>query len=539
MAAILGKDAQIKEIVKCGKDPIYFIRTYTKIQHPMKGTIPFDTYPFQDDCVKSFEDHRFNIVLKSRQLGLSTIVAAYAVWLAIFRKDKNILIIATKLSVATNMMKKIKVIFQNLPKWIVMPAVTGDTKQSIEFSNGSVIKAVPTSPDAGRSEALSLLIVDEAAFVRDFDTIWTGIYPTLSTGGRAVILSTPNGAKGQYHQLYIESESGLNSFNHIKLPWDVHPDRDETWFKSETRNMNKKQIAQELLCDFQASGDTFVNIDQIELVRQWLCPPKVRMGIDMNVWVWDLPLNEHKYIMGADTARGDGHDFSTFHIIDTDTSKVVAEYKGRTRPDQFGELINEFGRMYVNALIVAENNSYGYATIMKLKELKYPKIYSDKQKSDVYIGGYVPTDDNETMGFATTSKTRTQILTKLEELIRNSQLIIPSTRFHDELKTFIWHNGKAQAERGKHDDLIMSLALAAWVFDTSTVHGSSAGALNAAMLAGMSSSRRTFDQVPNSGNEISKHENYAFPFLGTPNSTDVVGRHEYSKRFQKQFGWMM
>lgn len=537
--AILSKDAQIKEIIRCGKDPTYFIKTYTKIQHPMKGTIPFATYKFQDDCVEAFEDHRFNIVLKSRQLGLSTIVAAYAMWLALFRKDKNILIIATKLDTALNMMKKIKIIFQNLPKWIVIPEIVSETRQVIQFSNGSVIKAIPTSEDAGRSEALSLLIIDEAAFVRDFDTIWTGIYPTLSTGGRAIILSTPNGAKGQYHDLYIKAELGENDFNPIRLPWNVHPERDEQWFEKETRAMNRRQIAQELLCDFLASGDTFVHVDQIELVREWLADPIMRGGHDMNVWIWQAPMSMHKYIMGADTARGDSQDYSTFHVLDTETGEVVAEYKGRLRPDQFGELVDRYGRMYNNALLVVENNSYGYSTLMKLKDLGYPRIFSDKQRGPVYIGDYIQTEDVDNLGMTTSSKTRPQLLTKLEEVIRNKQIRIRSRRFHDEMKTFVWHNGKAQAEKGKHDDLIMSLALTTWVFDTSELYSGHSQALNAAMLAGMSSSRRTFDQVPNSGNEVSKHETYSFPFIGTPTSTDVIAKNEYAKRFQRQFGWMM
>lgn len=539
MASPLSKDAQIREIIKCGRDPIYFIKTYTKIQHPMKGTIPFDTYPFQDDCVKAFEDNRFNIVLKSRQLGLSTIVGAYAVWLALFRKDKNILVIATKLDTALNMMKKVKTIFQNLPKWIVIPEIVSETRQAIQFSNGSSLKAIPTSEDAGRSEALSLLIIDEAAFVRDFDNIWTGIYPTLSTGGRAIILSTPNGAKGQYHDLYVKAELNENAFNPIRLLWNVHPERDQAWFDSETKNMSKKQIAQELLCDFLASGDTFVNIDQIELVRDWLADPMMRGGADMNVWMWQIPLAAHKYILGADTARGDGHDYSTFHILDMECGEIVAEYKGRLRPDQFGELIDKYGKMYNNALVVAENNSYGYSTLMKLSELEYPRIFSDKQRSTVYLGDYTPSNEIENLGFTTNSKTRPLLLTKLEEVIRNKQVFIRSRRFHDELKTFVWHNGKAQAERGKHDDLIMSLALTVWVFDTSDTHGGTAAALNAAMLAAMSSSRRTLDQVPNSGNEVSKHENYAFPYIGTPTSVDIVSRNEYAQRFKRQFGWMM
>ena len=202
------KQRQIKEIIKCGKNPTYFFNKYVKIQHPIKGAIPFKTFDFQDTCVEAFEEHRFNIVLKSRQLGLSTISAAYAAWLAIFHKDKNILVIATKLSVAQNFIRKVKFVINSMPKWLLIPQIVNNNKQALEFSNGSTIKAVPTSEDAGRSEALTLLIVDEAAFVRNFDTLWTGLYPTLSTGGRAIVLSTPNGVGGQYYDLWKQAEVG-------------------------------------------------------------------------------------------------------------------------------------------------------------------------------------------------------------------------------------------------------------------------------------------------------------------------------------------
>ena len=206
----LTKNEIVKELVKCGKDPAYFINRYVQIQHPIKGRIPFHTFPFQDDCLTDFNDHRFNIVVKSRQLGLSTLTAAYAVWLALFRKDKTILVIATKLAVAQNFIKKVKIALASVPKWMWITEVTARNTQAVEFSNGSMIKAVPTSDDAGRSEALSLLIVDEAAFIRNFDELWKGLYPTLSTGGRAIIVSTPNGTGGQYYELYHKAAAKEN-----------------------------------------------------------------------------------------------------------------------------------------------------------------------------------------------------------------------------------------------------------------------------------------------------------------------------------------
>jgi hypothetical protein len=492
-----NKTKQVQEIIRCGKDPVYFFNTYVKIQHPTKGLLSFKTYPFQDDCVKDFIDHRFNIVVKSRQLGLSTLTAAYAVWLALFQKDKNILIIATKLQVAQNFIKKTKTILRNLPPWLVLPQVVADNKQFVEFSHGSSIKAVPTSDDAGRSESLSLLIVDEAAFVRNFDELWTGLYPTLSTGGRAIILSTPNGVGGQYYKLYKEAESGVNEFNPIKLNWDVHPERDQSWFDKETRNMSSRQVAQELLCDFASSGETFLGDDELKWVYANIKTPIDRKGLDRNVWIWRYPLAESKYLISADVARGDGKDYSTFHVIDLGVGDVVAEYRGKIAPDRFGDLLYEFGMLYNKALLCPENNTYGYATIIKLRDLNYPRMYYQKSNA-VYIGDYIPPGETETAGFNTSGKTRGLILTKLEELLRNKQLVTYSSRFYDELKTFVWQDNRVSAMKGENDDLVMSLAIGSWLYDASAEHSRDSGAINRAMLAGMAVNANHFNGASNS-----------------------------------------
>ena len=494
--AKLTKKAQVAEIIRCGKDPNYFFKSYVKIQHPTRGLIPFEMFPFQEECVEDFNEHRFNIVLKSRQLGLSTLVAAYSVWMAIFKKEKNILIIATKLKVAQNFIIKVKTMIKSLPKWLLLPEIVSNNKQEIMFSHGSQIKAIPTSEDAGRSEALSLLIVDEAAFVRNFDTIWTGIYPTISTGGNVIILSTPNGVGGQYHKLYTEAEAGVNEFNPIKIMWDAHPERGEEWFARTTANMSKRQIAQEYLCDFAVSGETYLDTVTIEWLSSIVTPPKMREGPDNNVWIWKQPLSENEYVISADVARGDAKDYSTFHIIDVSNSEVVAEYKGKIRPDKFAELINEYGIKYNKALVCPENNSYGYATILKLQELNYPRLYYRRRKG-VYIGGYVPQQTPDVAGFNTNGKTRGTILTKLEEVLRNKQLAVYSSRFYEELKVFaVNSNGKASARRGYNDDLVMSLAIGTWLFDASSDYSKNTKALNEAMLSAMSRKATPYSDTP-------------------------------------------
>ena len=190
---MLSREQTVKEIIKCGKDANYFIENYVRISHPERGPITFHTYPFQKELLRDFVDYRFNIILKARQLGISTVTAAYAAWLILFHREKNITVVATKLSTAGNLVKKVKFMIKNLPSWLQIADISIDNRNSFELSNGSQIKASSKSGDAGRSEALSLLIVDEAAHVEGLDELWKGLYPTLSTGGRCIALSTPNG----------------------------------------------------------------------------------------------------------------------------------------------------------------------------------------------------------------------------------------------------------------------------------------------------------------------------------------------------------
>ena len=467
MASLKSKQGQIAEIVKCGKDPVYFMNKYLKIQHPMRGLIPFKTYPFQNDCVTEFNDYRFNIVLKSRQLGLSTLVAAYAVWQAVFYKEKNILIIATKLAVAQNFIRKVKTYLKSMPKWLLVPVITANNKQQVEFSNGSQIKAVPTSEDAGRSEALSLLIVDEAAFVRNFDELWMGLYPTLSTGGRAILLSTPNGVGGQYHEIYTKADRKENEFNPIKLMWDVHPERDDEWFNKETKNMSQKQVAQELLCDFASSGDTFLTNDILEKIRITTRNPIEKSGPENNVWYWEYPLEGVNYILSADIARGDSGDYSTFHIINTHNMSVSVEYKGKIPPDQFAILVYDVAKRFNNAMVCPENNAYGYTMLIKLGDLAYKNLYFSSEK-EKYKYLYGEGQNLGKAGFTTSKESRDKILANFEEALRNGRIKTYSNRLYSELKTFIWNGKKITAMKGYNDDLIMSLAIGSWLADSNS-----------------------------------------------------------------------
>ena len=490
MANALTKEEILKEVIKAGKDPVYFTSNYCRISHPQKGLIPFKAYGYQNDLLNDFNDYRFNIILKARQLGISTITAAYVAWLMLFYRDKNILVIATKLQTATNLVKKVKAIIKHLPDWMRISEIIVDNRTSFELSNGSQIKGSSTSSDAGRSEALSLLVVDEAAHVEKLDELWTALYPTLSTGGRCIALSTPNGVGNWFHQSCVEAEAGTNDFYMTTLMWDEHPDRDKAWFEKETKNMSKRQIAQELECNFNVSGETVVHPDDIQWYLEKARAPQYRTGFDRNYWIWKKYDDQKTYLIVADVARGDGKDNSAFHVFDLESLEVIAEYVGKPTPDDFADILFDVAGEYGNPMLVIENNNIGYAVLKKLLDKEYPNIYHSAKGDHRYVDPITAQwQSNVVPGFTTSSKTRPLIVAKMEEFMRNKLVNINSNRLLSEIKTFIWKGGRPQAMRSYNDDLVMSFAIGCWVRDTVIVESQKNVEYNKQFLSSISTSR--------------------------------------------------
>jgi len=522
MAYQLTKEKIVKEVVKSGKKPVYFINTYCKIPHPGKGLIPFKTFDFQADLVDDLALHRFIVVLKARQLGISTITAAYVAWLVLFHRDKNVLIVATKLQTAANLVKKVKTILKNLPPWLKIADFNVDNKNSIELTNGSQVKASSTSGDAGRSEALSLLVIDEAAHIDGLDELWTGLYPTISTGGRCIAISTPNGVGDWFHETYVGAESGENEFLPVNLPWDVHPDRDEEWFKTETKNMSRRQIAQEYECNFNTSGDTVIHPDDIMRIKEKLAEPKYRVGFDRNTWIWEEAQEGHSYLLVADVARGDGADSSTFHVFKLQTMEIVAEYKGKPTSDLFAEILYTTGLEYKEAMLVVENNNVGFHVLEKLLEKGYKNVYHSKKGSHEYVEQHAALGDSSVIpGFTTSLKTRPLIIAKFEEFIRNKVLTIYSKRLANELDTFIWKNGRPEAQRGYNDDLVMAAAIGCWVRDTAIVENQRDVEYKKAFLNSITTSRTNLDTRAPGQYKASLRESF-----------------EEQQKLRKQFSWI-
>jgi hypothetical protein len=475
-----------EEYLKCASNPAHFMRKYCYIQHPQRGRVLFNLYPFQDKVLNLWKDNPYDIILKSRQLGISTLVAGYSLWLMLFQQDKNILCIATKQETAKNMVTKVKFMFENLPSWLKITAEENN-KLTLRLSNGSQVKAVSAAGDAGRSEAVSLLIIDEAAFIDGIGEIWASAQQTLATGGGAIVLSTPYGTGNWFHQTWVKAEAGENQFLPIKLPWFVHPERDEAWRKRQDELLgDPRMAAQECDCDFSTSGDVVFYPEYIDFIAQtYIKDPLERRGVDHNLWIWEPADYSRSYIVVADVARGDGKDFSAFHIIDVETNTQVGEYKGQLSPREFGYLLVAIATEYNEALLVIENANIGWSTIEAVQERGYRNLYhspkSDTTNADSYLDKF---DDPSKMtpGFTMSLKTRPLVISKFREYIGDKSVIIQSKRLLEEMKVFIWRNGRPEAQSGYNDDLVMSFGTAMYIRDTALKFKTQGMDLTRAML---------------------------------------------------------
>ena len=459
-----------QEYLKCASDPIHFMKKYCFIQHPQRGRIQFALYPFQEKVLKLFRDNPYSIVLKSRQLGLSTLSAGYSLWMMTFHKDKNILCIATKQETAKNMVTKVKFMYENLPSWLKINAAENN-KLNLRLDNGSQIKATSASSDAGRSEAVSLLLIDEAAFIENIGEIWASAQQTLATGGGCIALSTPYGTGNWFHQTWARAEAAENDFLPIKLPWFVHPERDEAWRTKQDELLgDPRMAAQECDCDFSTSGDIVFYAEYMEYYeKSFIKDPLERRGIDQNLWVWETPDYTRSYIVVADVSRGDGKDYSAFHVIDTESNVQVAEYKGQINTKDYGHLLVGIASEYNEAMLVIENANVGWATIQVAIDRNYQNLYyspkSDQPNVNSYFDKY---QDHSRMvpGFTMSSRTRPMVIGKFQEYISDRGVTIQSKRLIEEMKTFIWRNGRPEAQSGYNDDLVMAFGIAMYIRDT-------------------------------------------------------------------------
>ena len=332
---------------------------------------------------------------------------------------------------------------------------------------------------------MSLLIIDEAAFIKNLDELWVGLLPTVTAGGNIIVLSTPNGVGNKFHNLWVDSEAGDNDFKRNRLMWWVHPERikdlmddperpgfkTSSWYKNEVKktNMSSKEVAQELECEFNASGDTFLSNEHIEMLEKSSLPPVNFGHWDRNMHIWWPPRKEARYFISADVARGDGRDNSTFDVWDIETMEQCAEYCGKLPVEEFAQLLMKTGKEYNTALLVVENNNIGMACLEHIRIAPYENVYysvKGGEGGEAVHSSWGPAKKDCVIGFTMSQKLRPLIFSKFEEFLRNRSIRLHSKRLAQETRTIVWENGKPQAMRGYNDDLMIAAALGCWIKDT-------------------------------------------------------------------------
>lgn len=467
---------QIEEIIKCTNSFIYFCIKYAKVDHPIFGTVPFIPYTYQRRVVDCFNNERFNIMSKFRQGGLTTLSVIWATWRCLFKTSQRIMVVSKSDREAVVAGMIADTVLKNLPEWL-RPKFS-DAKHEKEFHDTSSVLWFYTIK-AARGKAITILIIDEAAFIPNMTDEWRAIYPVVSTGGAAIVISTVWGMANWYYNIYKEAEAGKNPFNIIELDYWEHPlYNNPKWIKDTYEVLGEKGWKQEIERNFLGSGDNWINsliigslIDSTREsypVRQKFHKWKSEGNLRRTDWdegaallVWREPIPHHEYIIGVDCAEGVGEtgDHSAFQIIDQSTLEQCAEFYSNTIPPHiFAQILNEIGYFYNTAMIAVENAGPGLAVLNCLQhELAYENLYYEDSKQ-------------VTPGIKQGKTKRALLLQSLQQRLLNGTMKINSYRFANELNTFVFNANtkKAEAQRGQHDDSILSLSICTYVRDAQT-----------------------------------------------------------------------
>ena len=520
-----SKEQIILEYAKCINDTSYALKTYLQTyDNTQSKYVPLELFNDQLTLINDYDTSEENIALKYRQAGVSTVTSAWASKRLVFAKKskpEKILIIANKLDTAMEMANKVRAFVDQWPKWLgVEFSNEKNAARHFKLNNGCEVKAVATSRDALRGYTPTILIFDEAAYIEADDDFWSACMAALSTGGKVIVISTPNGFDPIYYSIYSQAVKGMNDFKITEMYWFRDPryskdlklikcndiihymlnrkeyvDADITinygdkkihdrnfdeisqnikngykpyssWFESMAKKLkfDKRKISQELECNFLGSGDNVIPPETMKKIKDNYIKEPENKFMGGTVWQWKEPIVGHKYIMGMDVSRGDSEDFTTFTIIDFDDREQVLEYIAKVPPDIVAEIAYKWANIY-NAFIVTDiTGGMGVATSRKLQELGYKNLYvdginpADKWKWD-------PKQNDKIPGINFNSK-RVLIVQAFEEALR-FEFIIRSQRLFNELNTFVYVNGRPDHQKGQHDDLIMAMAMAIYVGESS------------------------------------------------------------------------
>lgn len=460
-------EEQVREYVKCAKDPIYFIENYVKIITLDKGFVQISLYPFQRQAVKDINDNRRVIVKAGRQVGKTTMVVGYILWYILFNEDKFVAILANKAPTAREILNRIKIAYEALPLWLQQGVRTWN-KGDIELENNCRVMATSTASSAIRGYSISLLYLDEFAFVPSniADEFFTSVYPTISSGTQSKILisSTPNGMN-HYYRMWTEAAEGQNGFKHIEANWRQVPGRDQAWADDQRRILGEEKFLQEMECEFMGSAGTLLSAAALKS----LAFVKPLHTSENGIKIYNQPLEGHNYIIVADTSRGKGLDYSACVVIDCAIPyRVVATYKDNNiSPLVYPSILKKMGDYYNQAYALVEINDNGQQVVDSLfEDYEYENILStvDIKSKIALTWGY---GNKSNRGIRTTKSVKRLGCSILKTFVEQQKLIIEDFDVIAELSTFIAKGTSFEAGDGSHDDLVMCLVLFSWATNQS------------------------------------------------------------------------
>jgi len=455
----------IEEYLKCKDNPVYFAQNYVKIVTLDHGLQPFKTYDFQEKLINNFYQNRFNICKMPRQTGKSTTVISFLLHHVVFNDSVNIGILANKASTARELLSRLQVAYENLPKWM-QQGILSWNKGSLELENGSKILAASTSASAVRGMSFNILFLDEFAFVPNHiaDAFFASVYPTITSGKstKVIIVSTPHGMN-HFYRMWHDAENGSNEYVPTDVHWSEVPGRDEKWKKQTIKNTSEQQFKIEFECEFLGSVDTLIAPSKLKSLI-YDNPVQRNAGLD----VYEPPKKKHDYVMTVDVARGVGNDYSAFVLTDITEfpHKIVAKYRNNTiKPMLFPNIIWEVARKYNEAFVLCEVNDIGdqVASILQY-DLEYQNLLmcSMRGRAGQQVGqGF--SGSKTQLGIKMSKTVKKVGSLNLKTLIEEDKLFFNDYEIISELTTFVAKHNSFEAEEGCNDDLAMCLVIYAWL----------------------------------------------------------------------------
>ena len=454
----------ILEYQKCSDDQIYFIKKYCKIVNVDKGLVNFELWGFQEEMIHTFEDNRFSIAKMPRQVGKTTTVAAYLLHKILFNENYRIAILANKDRGAREILSRIQLMFEHLPKWL-QQGVLEWNKGNIELENGSKILSSATSSSATRGGSFNLLYLDEFAFVPNNiqDEFFASVYPTITSGQntKVIITSTPNGMN-MFYKIWTDSVNNKNTYSRVSVHWSMIPGRDEKWQKQTIENTSQRQFNQEYNCEFLGSSNTLIDASKLGTIP-YADPISKKGSVDK----FEEVIPGHTYLVSVDTSRGSGIDYSAFIVFDITSVpyRVVAKYRDNEIESLvYPTIIYNVGRHYNYAYVLVEVNDIGQQVAdILLHDLEYENVLSTRSKGRAgqNIGGGAGVKYG--LGVRTTTQVKRIGCANFKSLVENDKIIINDYDLLYEMFRFIEHNNKYEAEEGEHDDLVMCCVLFSWL----------------------------------------------------------------------------